>query len=114
MPCVTFYSDHEVAYHRKNLKDLELEYWLKLAADATGREMFIRKYEHLLVRKWWQRWWFRKPKTVYLYQLLVNCCGEWQIINFPGGKSSINHDVERFQMMTCLMGICIGAHNQTP
>src|SRR5690349_19097385 len=102
-----YYTEQEVRSHQERLDDKELQELLDEVVRLEGKTWFVRKDQHRVRR------FFRKPKTVTLYELLVECGGEWQIINFHGGECSINHDVSRAQVMTYLLGYIGGWQQAT-
>lgn len=105
MPCTTYYTEEQVRFLQNRLKDPEMQELLDEINSRGNRRWFIRK-DVFVTRGGW----FRRSKKVYLYELLLDCEYEWQIINFPGldENGSINFNVERHQMMTYLMGLLNG------
>src|SRR4051794_27867537 len=102
MPCVTYYSDSEVRHHQERLNDKDIQELLDEVKSRTGETWFVRKDDYQV-----KRGLLRKPRIVTLYEILADCHGEWQIINFPPdeqGGWSINHDVSRAKIITYLLG----------
>ena len=87
MPCVTHLYYNDLVHFRRSLTNRELAELL-LELNSDGERWAIQE-----IRCWRRLALFRRrPATVYSLFWLVDYPGsvEWQIINFPGGASSVN------------------------
>ncbi len=99
MPCCTYLGDEEVNAWKYRLMDNELNDLLVEVNAIPGERWCIQPINTL------KRRWLRKSQPITLYCLYAFIAGlEWQVINFPGGASSINTIVDKAYIQTYLFG----------
>lgn len=101
MPAVTYFHDFEIGQMQKYLRenDAPLAKLLDEVMELDGKQWFVAVYPPSALLR-------RKP---ILYELYVPVHGvdgmfECQVINFPGGKTSINHMAEKPMIETYVYG----------
>jgi hypothetical protein len=103
MACCTYLRDDEFERF-KSVSDKDLNELFQEVRNTIDDKLFLQEREFIIKKR------FRKPTKVFrytLYKQLRNDC-EVQVINFAGGKSSINGLVDSSYIMTYFYGLING------
>lgn len=112
MPAVTYLSDEEVKRGATVEGDKDVNEWLGLLNELSGRRWVILTRD-LPLKK---RHWFAKRRFVRNYTLYLDCHGEWQIMNLMigGGATNFHYGSDsRNAVINYMMGYVGGCESKT-